>query len=84
MELQNSSQTAEPSTGGPDVHVRPSLTRRLKSGRAGRTLLGCTRWLVVFGLIATGYFGAAVVHSGLHHASPAPQQQILAATPAQD
>lgn len=84
MELQNSSQTAEPSTGGPEVRVGPSLIERLQSSRAGRLLLGCTRWLVVFGLVATGYFGAAAVHFGLGHASPAPQQQILAATPAQD
>lgn len=83
MELQNSSQTSEPSIG-PDVHANPSLTQRLQSSRAGRLLLGCTRWLVVFGLVATGYFGAAAVHFGLGHASPAPQQQILAATPAQD
>ena len=73
-ELQNSSQTAEPSADAPES--RPGVARRL--------LLGCTRWLVVFAFVATGYFGAAAVHSGMRHASPAPQQQILAATPAQD
>ena len=73
-ELQNPSQTAEPAAGGPESH--PGVARRL--------LLGCTRWLVVFAFVATGYFGAAAVHAGLRHATPAPQQQILAASPAQD
>jgi hypothetical protein len=81
-ELQNSSQAAEPSADA-GTPFRRSLSQRLQAGKWGRALLGCTRWLVVFALVASGYFGAAAVHSGVRHASPAQQQQILAASPAQ-
>ena len=60
-----------------------SLAGRLEGAVTGRMLLAATRWAVVFAFIATGFFGAAAVHSGVRHASAPGQQQILAAASAQ-
>ena len=76
MEPQDNSQTVEPSTG-----LAARLSRRLEAARWGRVVLGCTRWLVVFGLISSGYFGAAAVASGLRHAAPANQPILATAAP---
>ncbi len=88
-ELQNTSLTVEPSILRPDRGVADpfpksrSLTRRLEAALAGRVLLTCVRWLVVFGFISCGFFGAAAVHSSVRQTSPT-QHQILAASGAQE
>jgi hypothetical protein len=84
-EAQDESQIGQSagSPAGDPAGRRPSLSRRLERARVGRLLLGSMRWAVVFAFVASGYFGAAVVNSGLRQASAPAQQQILAASAAQ-
>jgi hypothetical protein len=75
-------RAAEQSTGTAATPAGTSaFARPLQAFRTGRALLACTRWGVVFALVATGYFGAAAVHAGLREAPS--QQQILAASRSQ-
>jgi hypothetical protein len=61
---------------------RVSLTERLERHCLGRLAMSSMRWAVVFALICSGYFGAAAIRAGLHHASSANDAQpILASTP---
>ena len=59
------------------------LMTRLEQVVAGRFLLGCARWAVVFALIVSGYFSAAAIDAGLQAAARhAPNTQPMLATSA--
>jgi hypothetical protein len=79
-ELQNS----------PDKSVEPSVfagfASKLRASAAGRMVLDCMNWAVVFALVVSGYYGAAAIDSGMKLVrvnSSTPQHMLATATPAQ-
>ena len=86
-ELHNKGQdtpAASQPTGDREGHSRTSLRQFLDARRSGRLILSCMQWAVVFGLIGSGYLGAAAIASGVRHASSGNDgQQILAASAVQ-
>jgi hypothetical protein len=47
---------------------RPSLSARLQATSLGRAIHGCMQWVVVLGLILSGYVFADVLNAGVRHA----------------
>ena len=65
MELQNSSETVEPSMAAPRVSWVSRFESRMHKLPLGRQTLGCLQWVVVAALVASGFYGAEAINNGV-------------------